>query len=243
MLTILGVVLLFLILIPLAAFAYAQTRPDAFRIERTAEIEAHPDAIFPLLDDFRRWAEWSPWEGKDPAMKRTYVGAPAGEGAVYAWRGNRAVGAGRMEIVETSPPLRLLIDLHFLKPFEARNKAEFTLEPAGSAAARKPCRDPRHLGDAWPRPSHDEDDGARREHGPHGWPRFRDRPRQSEARQREPRPAAVERASCPALGRASTKAKARRDHRVVDGRAEPGMTGPNALHLSPGHVRRSADTA
>jgi len=134
MLTILGVVLLFLILIPLAAFAYAQTRPDAFRIERTAEIEAHPDAIFPLLDDFRRWAEWSPWEGKDPAMKRTYVGAPAGEGAVYAWRGNRAVGAGRMEIVETSPPLRLLIDLHFLKPFEARNKAEFTLEPAGSAA-------------------------------------------------------------------------------------------------------------
>jgi Polyketide cyclase / dehydrase and lipid transport len=133
MLTLLGIILLLIILIALAAFVYAQNRPDDFRIQRMTEIDAHPDVIFPLLDDFRRWAEWSPWEGKDPAMKRTYVGAPAGQGAVYAWRGNRAVGAGRMEIVETSPPLRLLIALHFLKPFEARHKAEFLLEPAGSA--------------------------------------------------------------------------------------------------------------
>ena len=133
MLTILGLLLLLLLLAAVAALAYASTKPDDFRIERRTSIDAAPDRIFPLLDDFRRWAEWSPWEGKDPAMKRTYVGAPAGEGAVYAWRGNRAVGAGRMEIVETSPPLRLVIDLHFLKPFEARNKAEFSLEPAGSA--------------------------------------------------------------------------------------------------------------
>src|SRR5438270_4753303 len=131
MLTAIGIILLLIILAIVAALAYASTKPDDFRIERRTSIDAAPDRIFPLLDDFRRWAEWSPWEGKDPAMKRTYVGAPAGEGAVYAWRGNRAVGAGRMEIVETSPPLRLLIDLHFLKPFEARYPAEFLLEPAG----------------------------------------------------------------------------------------------------------------
>jgi hypothetical protein len=133
MLTALGVVLLLIILVAIAALAYAATKPDAFRVERMTSINAAPDTIFPLLDDFQRWAEWSPWEGKDPAMKRTYTGAPAGQGAVYAWRGNRNVGAGRMEIVETSPPLRLMIDLHFLKPFEARNKAEFLLEPAGAA--------------------------------------------------------------------------------------------------------------
>jgi Polyketide cyclase / dehydrase and lipid transport len=133
MATAIGIILLLILLIAIAAFVYAQNKPDDFRIARSAEIEAQPDAIFPLLDDFRRWAEWSPWEGKDPKMMRTYVGAPAGQGAVYAWRGNRNVGAGRMEIVETSPPLRLLIDLHFLKPFEARNKAEFQLEPMGRA--------------------------------------------------------------------------------------------------------------
>jgi len=133
MLTILGVILLLIILIAIAALAYTSTQPDAFRVERMTSINAAPDAIFPLLDDFRRWPEWSPWEGKDPAMKRTFTGAPAGTGAVYAWRGNRKVGAGRMEIIETSPPLRLAIALHFLKPFEARNTAEFHLEPAGPA--------------------------------------------------------------------------------------------------------------
>jgi hypothetical protein len=133
MLTILGIILLLIILIAIAALAYASAKPDAFRVERMTSINAAPDAIFPLLDDFRRWPEWSPWEGKDPAMKRTYTGAPAGLGAVYAWRGNRKVGAGRMEIIETSPPLRLAIALHFLKPFEARNVAEFQLEPVGPA--------------------------------------------------------------------------------------------------------------
>jgi hypothetical protein len=133
MITILGLILLLIILAGIAALAYASTKPDDFRVQRVTSIEAAPDTIFPLLDDFQRWAEWSPWEGKDPAMKRAYTGAPAGQGAVYAWRGNRNVGAGRMEIVETSPPLRLMIDLHFLKPFQARHKAEFHLEPAGPA--------------------------------------------------------------------------------------------------------------
>jgi hypothetical protein len=133
MLTALGIILLLIILAGVAALAYATTKPDAFRVQRMTSIDAAPDTIFPLLDDFQRWPEWSPWEGRDPAMKRTFTGAPAGRGAVYAWRGNRKVGAGRMEIVETSPPLRLAIDLHFLKPFQARNKAEFHLEPAGQA--------------------------------------------------------------------------------------------------------------
>ena len=132
MLTALGIILLLIILAGVAALAYATTKPDAFRVQRMTSIEAAPDTIFPLLDDFQRWAEWSPWEGKDAAMKRAYTGASAGQGAVYAWRGNRNVGAGRMEIVETSPPLRLMIDLHFLKPFAARHKAEFHLEPAGA---------------------------------------------------------------------------------------------------------------
>ena len=133
MLTLIGIILLLAILAAVAALAYATTTPDDFSVQRVTEIGAAPDTIFPLLDDFQRWPEWSPWEGRDPAMKRAYTGAPAGQGAVYAWRGNRNVGAGRMQIIETSPPLRLVIDLHFLKPFEARNKTEFHLEPAGAA--------------------------------------------------------------------------------------------------------------
>ncbi|AVO46497.1 SRPBCC family protein [Phreatobacter cathodiphilus] len=111
--------------------AYAATRPDHFRIERSAVIAAPPETIRPLIADFRAWRDWSPWEAKDPAMKRMLSGAEAGVGAVYGWEGNGQVGTGRMEIVEDAPR-RVAIKLDFLKPFEAHNLAEFTLAPEGA---------------------------------------------------------------------------------------------------------------
>ena len=38
-----------------------------------------------------------------------------------------------MAITEADAPSRVLIDLVFVKPFQAHNKAEFTLEPDGDA--------------------------------------------------------------------------------------------------------------
>lgn len=38
-----------------------------------------------------------------------------------------------MEITNSSPPSAITIDLHFIKPFEARNVAQFSLVPAGDA--------------------------------------------------------------------------------------------------------------
>jgi uncharacterized protein YndB with AHSA1/START domain len=96
-------------------------------------IKAPPAKVFALIDDFRQWAGWSPWEKLDPAMKRTHSGAASGKGAVYAWEGNGDVGAGRMEILETTAPSRVLIRLDFMKPFEATNTAEYTIQPEGEA--------------------------------------------------------------------------------------------------------------
>ena len=84
-----------------AVLVFAATRPDTFRVERTATIKAPPEKIFPLITDLHRWDSWSPWEKMDPAMKRTYSGAASGKGAVYAWEGNSKVGEGRMEITES----------------------------------------------------------------------------------------------------------------------------------------------
>jgi carbon monoxide dehydrogenase subunit G len=111
---------------------FAATRPDTFRVQRSASIKAPPQKISALIDDFHNWSAWSPWEKLDPALQRTYSGPARGKGAVYAWEGNRKVGQGRMEILETSPS-RTTIQLDFLKPFEAHNTAEFTLEPGGDS--------------------------------------------------------------------------------------------------------------
>lgn len=119
-----------------ALVALVMSRPDAFRVERSVEIQAPAAAIYPLLDDFNQWPRWSPWENLDPKMKRTLSGAPRGVGAVYAWDGSDSVGAGRMEILEADPARKLVIKLDFSRPFEGHNTAEFTLEPQGDKATR-----------------------------------------------------------------------------------------------------------
>ncbi len=112
-----------------AVLAFAATRPDAFRVERTATIQAPPEAVYALIHDFRRWNEWSPFEKLDPRMERTFGGAAAGRGATYAWSGNGQAGAGRMEIVGASPE-RVTVRMDFRKPMRITNTAEFILEPA-----------------------------------------------------------------------------------------------------------------
>src|SRR5712691_9648577 len=116
-----------------ALLIYAATQPDTFRIQRAATIKAPPERIFAVLNDFLRWESWSPWEKKDPAMKRTFSAVTSGKGAVYAWEGNRDVGQGRMEIAESVPPSKVAIKLDFVKPFVTHNIVEFTLEPQGDS--------------------------------------------------------------------------------------------------------------
>ncbi len=111
---------------------YAATRPNTFRIQRSLNIQMPADKIFPLINDLPSWRSWSPYEGRDPAMKRTYTGSQSGKGAIYEWDGNKNVGTGRMEILDAVPPTKIVIKLDFLKPFEGHNTAEFMLVPQGS---------------------------------------------------------------------------------------------------------------
>ncbi|HSS50249.1 MAG TPA: SRPBCC family protein [Thermoanaerobaculia bacterium] len=129
----LKIILIIVVVLIVALLALAATRPSKLRVLRKASIKAPPEKIFPLIADFHNWTSWSPWEKKDPALKRTYSGAPSGKGAVYAWEGNREVGSGRMEITDASSPSRITIQLDFIKPFEGHNVTDFTLQPEGGA--------------------------------------------------------------------------------------------------------------
>jgi uncharacterized protein YndB with AHSA1/START domain len=109
----------------------AATKPDRFSVQRATTVKAPAEKIFPLINDFRRWGSWSPYEHKDPVMKRRFSGAASGKGAVYAWDGNKNVGSGRMEILDATAPAKIVIKLDFFTPFEGHNTAEFTMLPQG----------------------------------------------------------------------------------------------------------------
>jgi len=125
-------ILIIAVIVVAVVLLYAATRPDTFRIQRSVKVAAPPDKVFPLINDFHNWHAWSPWEKKDPAMKKTHSGASQGKGAVLEWDGNKDVGTGRMEALESIPSAKIVIKLDFLKPFEAHNTAEFTVSAAGN---------------------------------------------------------------------------------------------------------------
>jgi uncharacterized protein YndB with AHSA1/START domain len=118
-----------------ALLVYAATKPDTFRVSRTTIIKAPAEKIFARVNALKSHRDWSTWEQKDPAMKRRYSGPSGGKGAVYEWEGNGDIGKGRMEILESVPPSKVVFDMHFIEPFEGRSTAEITLVPAGEMTA------------------------------------------------------------------------------------------------------------
>jgi len=110
----------------------ASLRPDSFRVERSMEMAAAPDRIYPEIADLRAMNTWNPFVDPDPAIQITYSGPEAGRGAVHTWKGNRHVGEGRLEILDATAPSRLDMRLQMFKPFKADNAVAFTLAPTGA---------------------------------------------------------------------------------------------------------------
>ena len=110
----------------------AATRPDNFRVQRSATIQAPPERIQPLISDLRKFNSWNPYEKKDPNIVGAYSGPTSGAGAAYAFTGNKDVGKGAIRITSATPEV-VRMDLVMLEPFEADNRVEFRLEPSGTA--------------------------------------------------------------------------------------------------------------
>ncbi|CAN7200455.1 SRPBCC family protein [Bosea sp. LjRoot90] len=108
----------------------AARKPDIFEVSRSATIRATPERIFALLADFQEWGAWSPYEKKDPAMKRSFKGATSGVGAVYAFDGNKQVGTGELAIIEVQAPKKLAVTLDMTRPMACSNLITFTLAPS-----------------------------------------------------------------------------------------------------------------
>ncbi len=109
----------------------SQLLPRVAAVSRSIEIAAPPAKVFALLNGYRRFNEWSPWAGRDPAAKYTYAGPDSGKGARMSWTSEKDdVGSGSQEIVEAIAGKLVRTRLDFADMGTA--DAAFTLEPAGS---------------------------------------------------------------------------------------------------------------
>lgn len=114
--------------------AYAAFQPDTFVISRSLSMNATAEKIYPYMSDFHKGDLWTPYEKRDPSMKRTFSGAESGKGAIYEFAGDRKkVGSGRLEIVEAVPPTKVVLTLDLYEPMKGHNIVEYTLEPEGGS--------------------------------------------------------------------------------------------------------------
>ena len=123
-------VALVVIILIAAVLAIAAFRPNTFSIRRSRSIQAPPEKIFALINDFHNWSQWAPQDREDPTMRRTFSGPERGIGAVSEWKSSGSAGSGRMVITESTAATKITVKVDFARPFEAHNVNEFTLEPS-----------------------------------------------------------------------------------------------------------------
>jgi uncharacterized protein YndB with AHSA1/START domain len=128
---ILMIVLALAVLLVAAVLILAARKPDNFRIQRSATIDAPAGSIFPLINDLRAHESWSPFDKPDDATNKVHTGSHTGQGSVYEWDGK--AGTGRIAITESSAPSRIVMQLDMIKPCSGSNVVVFTLQPRGDS--------------------------------------------------------------------------------------------------------------
>jgi hypothetical protein len=113
---------------------YVWKKPDMCHFSRSVEISAPPEKIFPLIDNPRAMNEWNPFVKADPNIKLSYSGPSNGVGAANDFDGDNRVGAGRAEIIESTPVSKVVVALRMDRPMKCQNRVEFAISPTGSGS-------------------------------------------------------------------------------------------------------------
>lgn len=124
-------VLIGVVVLVVAFLGFVATRPADVRVERSMTMASPAEVVFAQVNDFQKWATWSPWDKMEPTQKRSFGTPAAGPGATYAWVGEKT-GEGKMTISESKPNERIDIKLEFIKPMAATNEVSFLIVPTGN---------------------------------------------------------------------------------------------------------------
>ena len=88
--------------------------PRYVTVERSVVIDAKPAEVFPYVNSFEKFNEWSPWAGIDPDTKYTFEGPDRGQGAKMTWTSDHPdVGSGSQEIIDSRKNQYVRTELDF----------------------------------------------------------------------------------------------------------------------------------
>ena len=97
--------------------------PKSYEVSRTIVVNKPVSEVFKFLTYLKNQEIWSPWEKKDPNMKKTFSGTDGTVGAISAWIGNKDVGEGEQEIISIEENKTIKSKLRFFKPWKSESDA------------------------------------------------------------------------------------------------------------------------
>lgn len=106
----LGCLLLIALVVGLGIYGVSKL-PSTIDVSQSRVIDASTAEIHPLVEDFKRWPEWSYWEAEDSTLTYEYSGSEKGEGAIVSWLGKD--GPGGMTATASDPDKGFWYDLSF----------------------------------------------------------------------------------------------------------------------------------
>jgi polyketide cyclase/dehydrase/lipid transport protein len=104
-------VLVAVVLLVALLFVVALVLPSEYHVKRSVVIKAKPEAIYPYLNNFKKWPEWVVWTtAKDPTLVYTYEGPEEGTGAISKWT-SKKTGNGVMKMTDAKAKHGVMYEL------------------------------------------------------------------------------------------------------------------------------------
>ena len=111
--------------------------PKKYNVNRSTLINKSRAEVFEYLKYIKNQDDWSPWQKRDPDMKRKFTGEDGTVGFISWWDSDhKQVGSGEQEIVGLKPNDRIESALRFLKPWKSESMGYFDLSDAENGATK-----------------------------------------------------------------------------------------------------------
>lgn len=125
------IILIVLVVVVVLFVGYVASKPALFTYSESTLLKASPEKIYPYLSQLKLGGNWSPYEKRDPAMKKTFSGTDGAVGAKMDFDGSKEVGAGSLEILNLVPNQEIKIRLLMTRPMRADHLIMYKLESMG----------------------------------------------------------------------------------------------------------------
>lgn len=123
-------ILLGVAVIAILFVVFVATTPSRFAYSESTLIKAPAEKIFPYISLLKLGGMWSPYEKRDPSMKKTFSGIEGAPGSKLNFDGKKEVGAGSVEVLGLVPNSEVKLRLLMTRPMKADNLITYKLEPA-----------------------------------------------------------------------------------------------------------------